>query len=41
MLSVFFAPAAILFKLNLTFHQFAVLTAPIVNSLAGRAGKSD
>jgi hypothetical protein len=41
MLGVLFAPAAILFKLNLTLHKFAVLAAPIVNSLAGRAGESD
>ena len=41
MLGVFMAPTTILFKFNLTFHQFAILAAPIVNSLASRAGESD
>jgi hypothetical protein len=36
-----FAPLAILFELDFFLNRFAVLAAPIIDALAGRAGQLD
>lgn len=41
MLGVLAAPAAVLESLDLALDRFAVLAAPIINTLAGGAGQFD